>query len=105
VVPVPPLPEPLVYVLWTLAAVVGLAGVLWGGMSWLLNRIDERFSAAIKGEEFERVVDRRVATAFDGATGPLLRAQSELAEKIAITRQAADAAHRRIDKHLEESAA
>ncbi len=100
-IPAPPLPEGLVLVLWTLAVLAVLAVGLWGFLSWLLARIDERFAAAIRSEAFETVVDKRVGVAFSGAIAPLLTAQNDLAAKIGQAAKTADAAHRRIDEHLE----
>lgn len=95
------LPEALQYLAWAAGAVVAIVAVTWRGFVWLLNRIDERFKAAIRGEDFEAVVDKRVSAAFDGALRPLMGANADLAAKIQTVKDSADAAHRRMDEHLE----
>jgi hypothetical protein len=95
------LPESLVYVLWTLGVVVTVVVALWRTRKVFVSEVDERFKVAIQGEDFARVVDKKVVAAFEGATGPLMAGQRELAKDIGRIERAVDKAHKRIDEHLE----
>lgn len=94
------IPPPVLAAFWPIIAVGIVAVILWRAFRWLLDRIDEQFRAAIRSEEFERVIDRRVAAAFDGALRPLMGAHADLAGKVQTAQNTADAAHRRIDEYL-----
>jgi len=94
------MPEALQYLAYG-AGVVGVIVVsFWGAFRWLLDRIDERFKAAVRSEEFEIFVDKRVAVAFEGALRPLLGALGDVAGKAEVAQKTADAAHRRMDEYL-----
>jgi hypothetical protein len=101
-IPTPPLPEPLVYVLWTLGVLAALLVFLRRARRMFAEDVDERFRIAIQGKTFQGVVDERVTTAFDGALRPLMSANHELAAKIQTAKDSADAAHRRIDRYFEK---
>jgi hypothetical protein len=116
--PAPQLPEALATVLWAIALLaVGVAGI-WRLLEWdrkknhrqfgQLLRSEEfgevlqrHFGTALRSDDFEAVVDRRVGAAFNGALAPLLAAQTDIAGKAQTAKDTADAAHRRIDEHLE----
>lgn len=94
------IPPSVLAAFWPIIAIGIIAAVLWSAFRWLLARIDDQFKAAIRSEEFEKVIDKRVAAAFDGALRPLLGAHSDIAGKVATAQNTADAAHRRIDEYL-----
>jgi len=91
------LPEALQYVAYAAGCVVAVVAVFWRVFRWLLDRIDERFKAAIRSEEFEHVVDKRVSAAFAGATEPLMAGQRMLSRELGAVEGMAKAAHRRLD--------
>lgn len=93
------MPEALQWLAYAGAVLVAVAGIFWRGFRWLLDRIDERFKSAIRSEEFETVIDKRVAAAFEGALHPLMRAYGEVQADARKAQATAEAAHRRIDRH------
>jgi hypothetical protein len=48
------------------AALAAALGAAWGGFSWLLARIDDRFKANLRGEVFETTVRKIVTDAQAG---------------------------------------